>query len=69
MASKKLLFISEAKEKEDKITISARIPRELHEEFERAKAVVKANGKELRITDICEAALRLAIEEVNKTYS
>lgn len=66
MATKKMLFISEAKQKEEKVTISARIDKVLFEEFQTAKLIAKKKGFELRITDICETAIKLAIEEANK---
>jgi len=66
MATKRMLFVSEAIQKEEKITISARIDKEIYNEFQKAKLIAKEKGLELRITDICETALKLAIDEVNK---
>lgn len=66
MATKKMLFVSEATQKEEKTTISARIDKALYEEFQQAKLKAKQKGFELRITDICETAIRLAVDEVNK---
>lgn len=66
MATKKMLFVSEAKQKEEKVTVSARIDKEIYDSFQQAKLKAKNKGFELRITDICEKAIELAIEEVNK---
>lgn len=68
MATKKLLFIGEAKHKDEKTTVSARVDKSLYDEFIKAKELAKANGKELRITDVVETAMSLAISEVEKTY-
>jgi len=66
MASKKLVFISEAKQKDSKTTISARIDKALFDDFQLARQKAQAQGFELRITDICEKAIKMAVDEVNK---
>ncbi len=66
MATKKMIFVSESKQKEEKVTVSARIDKNIYESFQQAKLKAKQKGFELRITDICEKAIELAIEEVNK---
>lgn len=66
MATKKMMFISEAKKKEEKVTISARIDKAIFDDFQNAKILARKKGFELKITDICETAIKLAIEETNK---
>jgi hypothetical protein len=68
MATKKLLFISEAAEKTEKTTVSSRIEKALYDDFVKAKELAKSHGKELRISDVIETAIKLAVDEVNKTY-
>ena len=66
MATKKMIFVSEKKQKEEKVTISARIDKEIYDSFQHAKLLAREKGFELSITDICEKAMQLAIDEVEK---
>lgn len=60
------MFITEAKQKDEKVTVSARIDKTVFDDFQTAKMLAKKKGFELRITDIVETAIKLAIEETNK---
>jgi hypothetical protein len=48
--------------------VSSRIEKALYDDFVKAKELAKSHGKELRISDVIETAIKLAVEEVNKTY-
>lgn len=66
MAKTNMDFITEAKTNAEKVTVSARIDKELHNQFEEARMKVKSKGMELRLTNIVEKAIKLAIKEVEK---
>jgi hypothetical protein len=66
MANKQMLFLTESKKKDEKITVSARIDKSLHAEFEEAKKKAQSKGLELRLTSLIENAIKLAVKEVEK---
>lgn len=66
MAKTNMVFITESKATSEKITVSARIDKELHNQFEEARRKVKAKGMELRLTSLVENAIKLAIKEAEK---
>jgi hypothetical protein len=66
MATKQMIFLTESKKKDEKITVSARIDKSLHTEFEEAKRKAQSKGLELRLTSLIENAIKLAVKEVEK---
>lgn len=66
MAKTNMMFITESKVSAEKITVSARIDKELHNQFEEAKRKVKSKGMELRLTSLIENAIKLAVKEAEK---
>lgn len=69
MSKTNMMFITESKMSAEKITVSARIDKELHNQFEEAKRKVKAKGMELRLTSLIENAIKMAVKEADKFTS
>lgn len=66
MATKANLFLTEAKKKAEKITVSARIDKDLHTQFEHAKLMASSKGLELKLTSLIENAIKIAVKEAEK---
>ncbi len=47
-------------------TVSARVPEDLYEKFNKAVKIANENGMELSITKVVQVALREAINEVRR---
>lgn len=62
-------YLKDAPKETKLVTVSARVPEELHQQFQRAAAQAKSIGKELSITPVVIAALEEAVQELLQAAS